>query len=103
MFVKHRFTPRQPRHSAGPGRSGDFDRSRAARFGAATPAFTLIELLVVIAIIAVLASLLLPALARAKNVARGAVCVSNLHQIGVASVTYSMDNNGNLPSFRTWL
>ena len=66
-------------------------------------AFTLIELLVVIAIIAVLASLLLPALARAKDTARGAICVSNLHQLGVASMTYSLDFNGHLPSFRNWL
>ena len=79
-------------------RRGDAGEARNAR-----PAFTLIELLVVIAVIAILASILLPALARAKDTARGAICVSNLHQIGVASVTYSLDNGGHLPSFRNWL
>ena len=66
-------------------------------------AFSLIELLVVIAIIAILASLLLPALSRAREVGRTAVCSSNLRQLGLASYAYSVDFNGNLPSFRNWL
>ena len=59
--------------------------------------FTLIELLVVIAIIAILASLLLPALNRARGVARDVGCKSNLRQLAVWGMIYSVDNNGILP------
>ena len=59
--------------------------------------FTLIELLVVIAIIAILAAMLLPALSRSRYLARLTVCVSDLHQWGVALPAWAMDHDRKYP------
>src|ERR1051326_8643872 len=60
-------------------------------------AFTLVELLVVIAVIAILASLLIPALARAKAQGQKAICINNFRQLHLAWHMYIDDSNGHLP------
>ena len=74
-----------PNHTLRPGR-------------AAHHAFTLIELMVVMAIIAVLAAILFPVFASARRSARRTICVSNLHQSGIAFNLYQQDYDGRFPA-----
>ena len=84
--------PRQPIEPTLP-RKRPGERTQAPWRG-----FTLIELLVVIAIIAILAALLLPALARAKEKAHRAACKSNMRQVSLTAIMYAGDNADKFPS-----
>src|SRR5689334_20421785 len=70
-----------------------------ARETSSLKAFTLVELLVVIGIIAVLISLLLPSLARARRQAQISQCASNLRQLGQGIFSYLVDNRGKYPAY----
>jgi prepilin-type N-terminal cleavage/methylation domain-containing protein len=67
------------------------------------PGFTLIEILVVVAIIAVLISILLPSLARARSFARRSVCMNNQRELARAFFIYSRDHNNLLPGLEWWI
>ncbi len=75
----------------------DLPRSRRS------PAFTLIELLVVVAIVGILAGMLMPALSAVQAMARKTSCGNSLRQLHLATISYSVDQDGYLPAARLGL
>jgi prepilin-type N-terminal cleavage/methylation domain-containing protein/prepilin-type processing-associated H-X9-DG protein len=76
--------------------------SKINGLGGRRRAFTLIELLVVISIIALLLSILLPSLQKAKAKSRAVICRSNINQLIKGFLSYSIDNKDRLPNYSNW-
>ena len=78
--------------------SGKAETDQSLVTSAPTGGFTLVELLVVIAIIGILAGLLMPVLAKAKQKAQGSVCLSNMKPLQLSAILYGNNNNDDLPA-----
>jgi len=97
LFVSSRLSITTGKAGSGGIPSGRCSRKRTRQSAGLWSGFTLIELLVVIAIIALLMSILMPAMARVQKQARGVACQSNLKQWGTIWAMYTDDNNGYFP------